>query len=116
MFPWLDPVGALLLRYTDAEGHVTSRAPDDVVRPGSVDRRRQSQLERRGGVRDCTAAKTTLGFSTSAVASRLRRPRNRRNSPLGHRGEPQDPRTGRVALSNGEYFKTNGCQEWKRVG
>ncbi|WP_146067851.1 hypothetical protein [Streptomyces sp. Ru72] len=26
VFPWLDPVGALLLRYTDADGHVTSRA------------------------------------------------------------------------------------------
>ncbi|GHH95060.1 hypothetical protein [Streptomyces capillispiralis] len=23
---------------------------------------------------------------------------------------------GRVTLNNGEYFKTNGCQEWKRVG
>ncbi|MFJ8546117.1 hypothetical protein ACIRFH_29740 [Streptomyces sp. NPDC093586] len=24
--------------------------------------------------------------------------------------------TGRVALNKGEYFKTNRCQEWKRVG
>ncbi|MFD4256305.1 hypothetical protein ACFWR9_01405 [Streptomyces sp. NPDC058534] len=24
--------------------------------------------------------------------------------------------TGRVTLNNGEYFKTNRCQEWKRVG
>ncbi|MEV0693916.1 hypothetical protein [Streptomyces sp. NPDC050388] len=23
---------------------------------------------------------------------------------------------GRVTLNSGEYFKTNGCQEWKRVG
>ncbi|MGP4051585.1 hypothetical protein [Streptomyces sp. 2A115] len=24
--------------------------------------------------------------------------------------------TGRVTLNKGEYFKTNGCQEWKKVG
>lgn len=23
---------------------------------------------------------------------------------------------GRVTLNNGEYFKTNRCQEWKKVG
>ncbi|KOT39867.1 hypothetical protein ADK41_13425 [Streptomyces caelestis] len=23
---------------------------------------------------------------------------------------------GRVKLNSGEYFKTNGCQEWKRIG